>query len=136
MKKGERNSVPDPHPLDTQKLVFSQQSDMTSFNQNCQISTDGRDVPKETKPAKTMGQKQLGGWGWGGVIFSLFFDHLLCHRSVSLIVAERGRSWAVIGPSWLRPLLTSDPTSEEEVGTEGQMPFKPDELGDVTAAER
>lgn len=71
----------------------------------------------------------------GGVIFS-FSVHLLCPRSVILAVADCGWSWTVIGPSRLRPLLTPDPSSEEEVGIEGQMPFKLDELSDVTAADR
>lgn len=53
-----------------------------------------------------------------------------------LLVAECGRSWTVIGPSRLRPFLTPDPSSKEEVQTEGQMPFKPDELSDVTAADK
>lgn len=53
----------------------------------------------------------------------------------SLEVAEWGSSWAVIGPSRPCPLLTSDPTSEEEVWTERQVPFKADELSDVKAAE-
>lgn len=68
----------------------------------------------------------------GGVIFS-FSVHLFCPRSVILATAECGWSWTVIGPSRLRPLLTSDPSSEEEVGNEGQML---DDLSDVTAADR
>lgn len=76
----------------------------------------------------------MGGWV---VSFSLSLSvHLLCPRSVSLLVAECSWSWTVIGPPRLRPFLTPDPSSEEEVGTEGQMPFKPDELSDVTAADR
>lgn len=100
------------------------------------MSTDGEDVPKKTKPAKTIGQQQLG-WGLVGVIFSLHSGHLLRTRSVSAVVAEQGRTWAVIGPPRLRPpldLLT--PTSEVEVRAEGQRPVKPVELSDVTDAER
>ena len=68
------------------------------------------------------------------VSFSLF---LCVHLALSQICASSsGWSWTVIGPSWLRPVLTPDPSSEEEVGTEGQTPFKPDELSDVTAAAR
>lgn len=94
-------------------------------------------MPNETKPAKTIDQLQLR-WGLGGVIFSLSFSlcvHLLCPRSVSLLVDECGWSWTVIGPSRLRPLLTPDPSCEEEMGMEGHTPFKPDELSDVTAAD-
>ncbi|MEQ2268371.1 hypothetical protein XENORESO_019470 [Xenotaenia resolanae] len=100
------------------------------------MSTDGGDVLKKTKPAKTIGQQQLR-CALVGVIFSLYSGHLLRPRSVSAIVTERGRTWAVIGPPWLRPplnLLT--PTSEMEVGAEGQRPVKPRDLSDDTAAER
>lgn len=90
----------------------------------------------ETKPAKTIDQQQLEWMGGWVVSFSFFSVHLLRPRSVSLVVAECGWSWTVIGPSRLRPLLTLDPSSEEEVRTEGQMPSKPDELSDVTAADR
>lgn len=100
------------------------------------MSTDGEDVLNKTKPVKTIGQQQLR-WGLVGVILSLYAGHLLRPRSVSAVVADQGRTWPVIGPPWLRPplnLLT--PTSEVEVGGEGQRPVKPVELSDVTAAER
>lgn len=56
---------------------------------------------------------------------------------MSAVVAEKARTWAVICPPWLQPplnLLT--PTSEVEVEAEGQRPVKPEELSDVTAAQR
>lgn len=61
----------------------------------------------------------MGGWV---VSFSL------CPWSA----AERRWGRVITGPSRLRPSLTLDPSSEEEVGSEQQMPFKPD--SDVTAA--
>lgn len=63
--------------------------------------------------------------GLGGVIYSVA---MISRFSGSW--ASRGRT--VIGPSRLRHSLTPDPSSEEEVGMERQMPFRPD--SDVTDA--
>lgn len=77
---------------------------------------------QKKRERKTIDHSGLWGVGW---------CHLL---SVSMISRFSGswesRGWAVIGPSRLRHSLTPDPSSEEEVGTERQMPFRPD--SDVT----